>query len=226
MNATDSYPVQTGRSARVLSLLSIACLCLCAIVAVAWGVSTWNEITLLERLRDNGVLTATEVNRNEARQGLIRIAYMAVVAVASIPFIAWMYWSSKNIAPLRGYDARYQRYSPFQAVVWWFVPIAWYWMPYKVMREIWRESLAEGDAHRPPLLVFWWAAWIMANIVGNPLAWSIFEVGYTDIHVLIRDSYRQVASAAIMAIAAILAMLVVRTITVAQEHGGQRQSVL
>ena len=59
------------------------------------------------------------------------------------------------------------RYSPGWAVGWWFIPVAWWVMPFRTMRELWLASGPEAGAadwgtHRlTPLIPLWWMFWIL-----------------------------------------------------------------
>ncbi|MDO7867204.1 DUF4328 domain-containing protein [Nocardioides jiangxiensis] len=59
----------------------------------------------------------------------------------------------------------------------WFIPIASLWFPLQNMRDLW-------DAHVGPrgraLLGWWWAAWILQNVVENVWPDLIDENGYVD----------------------------------------------
>ena len=56
--------------------------------------------------------------------------------------------------------------SPMEAWSWLFVPVAAWFQPYFVFREVWMGSMnnAEHNNHRPLLLGSWWFAWVIGNI--------------------------------------------------------------
>jgi hypothetical protein len=66
------------------------------------------------------------------------------------------------------------RYGYASGVVWWFVPIAVWWMPLKVFQETWRASdpsVAVGDGRmwrlKPgsPLAVGWWLSFVLCRFL-------------------------------------------------------------
>ena len=75
--------------------------------------------------------------------------------------LSWIYRANYNARQLGAAD---MRFTPGWAVGWYFIPIAWFWMPYLAMREIWRASVNPSDwATTPawPLLRWWWGLWIV-----------------------------------------------------------------
>ena len=63
-------------------------------------------------------------------------------------------------------------FTPGWVVGWYFIPIAWFWKPYQAMREIWQASVSPADWKQQvgsPLLVWWWALWILTTWVWFPV---------------------------------------------------------
>ena len=149
------------------------------LVVVASIASNWLEIDIIQRILDGKTVTedAIDATRSNATQQsiigwLYIISYIAVVAA----FLMWISRASKNLSAL---GASKQKFSPGWAVGWWFIPIAWLWVPYKVTKEIWVES--HPERLRPPAWVtVWWATWIVSNVLGyfsfNPSARNLNEI--------------------------------------------------
>ena len=98
--------------------------------------------------------------------------YLLTFVATVIAFLIWIHRTSKNLAALGWQN---QRFSPVEALVWWFVPILWLFMPYRVMKEIWKGSLRSQRTSEfatsdklpiTPLLGPWWAAWLLSAFVG------------------------------------------------------------
>lgn len=89
-------------------------------------------------------------------------------------FLIWLHRAHKNLQSLR---AQHLEFTPGWAVGWWFVPFANLVKPFQVVREVWCESdpsvpdgpsfLAASLHSAPVYMGFWWAAWILMNVVGN-----------------------------------------------------------
>ena len=77
--------------------------------------------------------------------------------------LTWIYRANYNARQLGAAD---MRFTPGWAVGWYFIPIAWFWMPYLAMREIWRASVNPSDLGAAPvwpLLRWWWGLWIVPS---------------------------------------------------------------
>lgn len=92
-----------------------------------------------------------------------RLAQLAVATGTPILVLMWIYRANYNARQLGAAD---MRFTPGGAVGWYFVPIAWFWMPYLAMREIWRASVSPSDwsaAPVSPQLRWWWGLWIVPS---------------------------------------------------------------
>jgi hypothetical protein len=92
---------------------------------------------------------------------------LATTLSGLILFLVWFYRANAN-ARAMGADGLMG--SPGLSVGWFFIPIAFLFMPYVVMRDTWKASAAPRDwqgAPTPPLVGFWWAAFLASNIAGT-----------------------------------------------------------
>jgi hypothetical protein len=81
-------------------------------------------------------------------------------------FLIWFFRANANARAMGAEDLMG---SPGLSVAWFFIPIAWFFMPYVVVRDTWKASEAPRDwqgRSGPPLVGFWWAAMLVANISG------------------------------------------------------------
>ena len=57
-------------------------------------------------------------------------------------------------------------FTPGWSIGWFFIPIANFWKPYRVMREIWdvshRSKITDSS-----LVGLWWGFWLVSNFVGR-----------------------------------------------------------
>jgi hypothetical protein len=127
---------------------------------------------------------------NDQRQVLIAILMFIVNVVLIVLFIQWFRRAyhnlhkagEKNLASSEGWAAG-----------WWFIPIANWFMPYRIMREIWDRTKNYGNADiddltgeltdnydvsadagseevsndSVSLVNAWWAFWIISNVIAN-----------------------------------------------------------
>ncbi len=132
--------------------------------------------------------------------------YICVAIALAVCFIAWLYRTVANVAALGGGTPSN---SPKWAVIWWFVPIAFLWMPYTVVRESW-ERLATPDHNgQGKLALGWWLCFIGGTLivrVTNALA-SDPSADYSTLQTLYAD---EMLGSGVLAISAVLGLLVVR----------------
>ena len=82
-------------------------------------------------------------------------------------FLIWFYRANANARAMGAEDLMG---SPGLAVGWFFIPIAWFFMPYIVVRDTWKASEAPRDwqgRSAASLIGFWWAAMLVANLAGT-----------------------------------------------------------
>jgi hypothetical protein len=79
-------------------------------------------------------------------------------------FLLWFYRANANARAMGADDLMG---SPGLSVGWFFIPLAWFFMPYVVVRDTWKASEAPRDwqgRSASPLVGFWWAAMVVANL--------------------------------------------------------------
>jgi hypothetical protein len=83
-----------------------------------------------------------------------------------ILFLVWFYRANAN-ARAMGADGLMG--SPGLSVAWFFIPIAFLFMPYVVVRDTWKASAMPRDWQgqpTAPLVGFWWAAMLATHVAG------------------------------------------------------------
>jgi hypothetical protein len=111
-----------------------------------------------------------------ATQGFIDLAtrvettYLLLVVVTAVSFVVWSFGAHANLARLGREGIRHRDAA---TIWWWILPVALLFMPYRVIGETVRGSVAPlGDpdwrTRRLPALVGWWTAlFIAGQIVGQ-----------------------------------------------------------
>ncbi|HEX8368236.1 MAG TPA: DUF4328 domain-containing protein [Pyrinomonadaceae bacterium] len=154
--------------------------------------------------------------------GLISILELFLYVAAVVLFLVWLFRVYKNLTPLRSPN---QEYTPGWAVGWWFIPFANLVKPFQVVREAWQESdpdfdpslnfLSHSNGSAPTFLGFWWAFWLLSNITTNIASRmmdsdnSVMTSGFAVVWII---------ASILSMIAAILAVLVVKSITARQDE--------
>jgi hypothetical protein len=117
-------------------------------------------------------------------------------------FLVWFYRARRN-ADGRG---QRQRWGPGWSIGAWFTPFIYYVFPFMIMADVWRANLPEDQRKKPAVLPgFWWGCWLAGTIL-----WEIRYSGRPASGVALALS---IAGHVPIAVAAILLIVIVRTIT-------------
>ncbi len=102
--------------------------------------------------------------------GAYAIFYLAVMVGSAVVFLRWLH-GTMRLAPLLGAPGSEKGYSPRAAVLWWFVPIAHYLVPYRIVRELHGRLGAQEPETAPRWtethFQLWWGLWLASKWVGN-----------------------------------------------------------
>ena len=144
------------------------------------------------------------------------LAGLASLLITSALFLSWFHRAYRNAFAL---GADNLQFSPGWAVGWWFVPVACFWMPYRAAVEIWKTSaslqheLSPGHSSRadaaPTLISVWWVTWLLS-------------VALVNLNALLSDpsaspSLLWLLASASVVVAAVLSILVVRSVSKRQD---------
>jgi len=217
-NYPDHY-----RSLKTLSIVTIAGLAFIGVfelIAIVLGLGQIISPDMSFDVDEDGPISAWLM-----LQGLILLAQVPFYIGTIVLFLVWLNRAHKNLLALR---PSHLEFSSGWAVGWWFVPFANLVKPFQVVREVWWESdpqIHDGEMFltaslhsAPAYMGFWWAFWILSNIVANILS-RIYDPGRMETVFIVGFVF--ILSGVLTAIAAGLAITVVRDITVRQEkrHG-------
>ena len=88
--------------------------------------------------------------------------FLPLVSLLALFF--WIYRANKNA---RALSERALEFSPGWAIGWFFVPLAGWWQPYKVVREIYKASRTPHDwrnAGNSSIVGVWWTLRLISSI--------------------------------------------------------------
>lgn len=174
------------------------------------------QIDLLHAFEATGYneLAATT---NDARQQGIGVAYLVGFIIAGIAFVMWFHRAYRNIST---FDAVPERNASW--TFWGFVvPIISFYMPYRMMRETCTASAPTADP-RLGLVGGWWALYLF-SIAADKVVEKIFESSDT-LAGLVTATWLNVGAVGIDIAAAVMAIVVVRTLTEWQTDATQSMS--
>jgi hypothetical protein len=224
-----SNPATGYRSASALAfwatLLSIALGVFNALTALSLA----GQIQLLEVTRSGVALPPALAEAQDARQRLLGALELTFGIAASVAFLAWVYRANRNA---RALGAEGMAYSPGWSVGWFFVPVANLFVPYWVLRELWRASTpALGthwrDAAVSPVVGVWWAVCVVRGVIQySPLQvvtgrWQLTELptfGRRWLDGFLEFSWGLLLGELVEIAAGVLSVVVVLSITRLQER--------
>jgi hypothetical protein len=163
-------------------------------------------LDLLDRLMEGTATDAELASFAELTVGLESLLTLFMVASA-ICVLAWLFRAVSNVPALgRGTP----RWSPWQSVVWWFVPVAFLLMPFLVVRDVWRRMSPAGERASGAIVGAWWLLYL-GGALGGRLAAQEMSVASTVEEVRSAFVIALPAGAA-MAIAGALLIAIIRTV--------------
>ncbi len=170
---------------------------------------------LADRVARGVSYSQTEVERWVADADTADSLFLVSAMALAVAFIAWLSRSVENVPPLGGgtpYD------SPRWAIGWWFVPLAFLWKPYTVVRDVHDRLATASHFSGGGIVVAWWLTWILGGL-GERFARAMVNSPTATVE-SVRGSLGLFAlTGACLAASACLGFLVVREI---QERANQR----
>lgn len=167
-----------------------------------------------ERPQQIGDLDITvQVRLLEERDDLAELGlvlWLLGALVAGITFVRWFHRAYRNLDVLAP-EAR--RFHEGWAVLGWIVPVVWFWRPKQVADDLARGLGREQDV--PGLLAWWWVLWI-ATALFSPATGAFLGSGEPE---AVRTlDIIHAATSALSIVAAVMAIRVVRRLTVAHAY--------
>jgi hypothetical protein len=153
----------TSRLALWASLFFIAD----AFVSAMAAFSTAGVIQLIDEARFGAWIPVERLEAADSRQFLLAALQMGFGVLAGVLVLVWLYMANRNAHAL---GPEGMKYTPAWSVGWFFIPIACLFLPYLVMREIWKASSpsADGQWRRnsvSPVLGLWWGVTVFHGCV-------------------------------------------------------------
>ena len=134
-------------------------------------ISSYLQYNLLQTVANGGYISDEAANANDLREQIVGGIYFIIYIAFLIMLIMWF---------RRAYYNLHQRvdtlsFSDGWAAGAWFVPIISLYRPCRIMKELYVETkelfrekgLLEKVNYTTNYLGWWWALWIITNIIGN-----------------------------------------------------------
>jgi hypothetical protein len=182
-----------------------------------------HHLTVLNDHEQGGFVFNTKaVNDAQTFPASIVILSGLVTIAIFVLLIIWLYRAAKNNEAL---GRQNPRLGPGWAIGGWFIPLAWWVIPFIVLDDVWRgsdASIARGDPswRRSKTLPAIWA-WLVGAVlyfIPNWIASSGGDVRADEPEKVRRDDSLRIVAHVAGIIAAVLAIVVIRKVAARQEE--------
>jgi hypothetical protein len=199
----ESYIPLRGR-AQAVTVVFVIMAVVCAVAVL----SDFLELRLMNDIIAGEEVTDAEATANDDRQQTIGYLQRIIGIACAVVFIRWMYGAYRNVDAVAAPE---RRYAHGWAIGSWFVPIMNLFRPKQIVNDIWRAGGTDvQDAQPGGLLLAWWLLFLASRIVsvvaGNAMNADTAEELRT-------GTVEFIVSDAMLVVAAVLAILVVRQAT-------------
>lgn len=151
------------RSGRTRAKWSQGLFVLTALASISQVVVALNGIALAGRALDGDTPSAHELDSFIRSEDGAQSFFILCAIGLAIAFIAWL---SRTVEIVPALGAGTPHDSPRWAIAWWFIPGAFLWKPYTVVREAWDRLAMPPRISGGTLVIGWWLSWIGATILG------------------------------------------------------------
>ena len=189
------------------------CLAACVVAAAVRVGASIADLRLIALLGDAPTsVTVAQVEGRDQRAVILAFVVLAVLGVTGVVFIAWTRCLYRNLASLSVFGLRF---TEGWAVGAWFVPILNLIRPKQIVDDIWRAGAPPAPPTWrwqynavPTLIHLWWASWITAMLLSLGVDNEPVELDEAR-----GAALAELAAGVSLAIAAVLALNVVRALT-------------
>ncbi|MCC6819064.1 MAG: DUF4328 domain-containing protein [Bacteroidia bacterium] len=127
--------------------------------------------TVLEAIQLGKKYTIEEANAIDIQVQIITGIAALTYIVSVVLFILWFRRAYYNIHQMMDN----LEYTEAAAAYSWFIPILNLFQPFKIMRELYKQTIKILENHNrltlfnlnTKALAWWWALWIISNVIGN-----------------------------------------------------------
>lgn len=115
-------------------------------------------------LIDNPATTVFDVEEWQRNLSGTAGLYVLSVLGSAVAFLAWLSRAVENTPALGGGQPAH---SPREAIGWWFVPVANFFVPYQIVADLWRRMAPSPTASSVAIVATWWVLWIGGAVAGQ-----------------------------------------------------------
>ncbi|MFI5531082.1 DUF4328 domain-containing protein [Kitasatospora sp. NPDC051853] len=212
-------PAGAYRSAKGLGIAAVVMLVLVALTDVLNAAMSLVVRGEYQKQVDGSAGSSDEVVGPEAVAGLTSLLQLAALVASGVVFLCWFWRVRKNAEALAPHFPHRKRRA--WAIWGWIVPIVSLWFPLQMTQDVLRAgSPQQAPGRGEGLIGGWWAAWIVSLMLGR-IDQKLYLDAETDEAYVTSFTVTPLADLADL-VAAVLAILMVRRLTAAQEAAAAR----
>lgn len=182
------------------------------------------QLIFFPDLGDHVKLSSSELILSLTALAIVVLNFVVFIATVVV-FLMWLHRAYKNLSILSRHSTEA---TPGWAVGYWFIPFLNLVKPLRIVNEVWHASNPENiesdfsysDTSSPALHGFWWASWLISNILANIGSRLVF--GTNDNTIQNIGTLMVILANVFSSVAAVLLIKVVRNITERQELSGSK----
>ena len=175
-------------------------------------IATAHQTNLIRELTDGRDVSNQQLLTSDTLLTFISNIYIGTFMAAALTFLVWLHTASKNLAAL---GTEHQEFTPFKAILWWFIPIAWIIFPFWVVKEIWHESHPNPSKPAPAVLFgLWWLTWLTSGFATAVLSFFPDSPSLSQLH---SQNIITITADVLSLISLVLVIIIIRRITSNQE---------
>lgn len=170
------------------------------------------QYNMLNEMSSDG-FSYNDAELNDMRELFFAILYLLAFIISAVTFIQWFRRAWYNLH----LKVKYLEYSEGWAAGGWFVPVMSFFVPYRIMSDLYKKTAQLLNQHGQPgatvlnttLPGWWWAFWIINNFMGQVMLQT--SSNSESVSDLITGTILSLAGNIIGIIAAVLAIRVIKT---------------
>jgi hypothetical protein len=151
------------RSARTRARWAQVLVGIAAAISVVAAITGIYELSLLDRMID-GSATEAEVASFLRFADSLNSSSILLMFASGIAVFAWLSRTVEIVPPLGGGTPRR---SPREAIGWWFFPIACWFIPYQIVRDVYRRLETPTRRGGDGAILGWWLLFIIGGLVSR-----------------------------------------------------------
>lgn len=149
------------RSARLRARWAQLLVGIAAAIYAVGAVTGVNELSLLDRMISGSATDSEVTSFVRFTDSLNSLSILAMV-VSAIAVLAWLSRAVEIVPPLGGGTPHR---SPREAIGWWFVPIASFFIPYQIVRDVYGRLATPTRPGREWSVLAWWLLFLIGGLV-------------------------------------------------------------